>query len=100
MSADNWAVCPSCRDAAEAVKAAEEQAVIDWYGKVPVEEFDALRAKADTPIDERALTTFREDYEFWLDGTTVEVRYEGRCTKCGSGVKFADARPIEMKPPK
>lgn len=103
MSADNWAVCPSCLRAAEVAKAADEAYARDAYGKVDLEKFDVLRSKADEPIDRDALRTFREDYEFWLDpepGTpAVEVRYKGWCTVCGSGVTFADSRPIEMKAP-
>lgn len=64
MSADNWAVCPVCEE------------------RFPL-----------TPREE--LRTFREDWEIGLDSKgLVSVYYTGRCTQCGSGVKFEDARSI------
>ena len=45
----------------------------------------------------RSCQTFREDWEIGLTGTVVDVIYKGRCTVCGSGTEFRDARPIEMK---
>ena len=97
MSADNWATCPSCWNRAEAEKTAQHEAVVAAYGHVPVEEFDLLRAAATEPIDVRSCQTFREDWEIGLTGTVVDVIYKGRCTVCGSGTEFRDARPIEMK---
>lgn len=101
MSADNWAICPACLDRATAAKEAQVQNVKNVYGTISIEEFDQLRAESEEPIDERALTTFREDYEFYLDVDPhrVEVRYSGYCTVCGSGVKFADTRAIKIKEP-
>lgn len=95
MSADNWAVCPACGAEAEAAKTAQHEAVANAYGHVPVEEFDRLRSEAAKPYEPNH--TFREDYETYLDGTDVIVIYEGRCTVCGSGIKFRDSRPIEIK---
>lgn len=100
MSADNWAVCPSCLAVAEETKAAQARLAQEAYGHVEIEEFDRLRIEASTPINQDKLRTFREDYEFWMDGTVVNVSYDGRCTVCGTGVKFSDVRPIEMKRPK
>lgn len=99
MSANNWAVCPSCLKAKEDAKAAQQAAVVEAYGKVPVEEFDRLRSTANAPINFDALKTFRENYEFWINGSTIEVTYDGGCSVCGSGVKFTDSRPINLKAP-
>lgn len=97
MSASNWATCPSCLLHAEADKAKREQRVVDMYGNVPMEEWDRIRREANVPV--ALQDTFREDYEFYLDGWNVKVVYSGRCSVCGSGVKFSDSRPIEMKDP-
>ena len=99
MSADNWAICPSCLAKAEADKSALEAEVASAYGKVPVEAFDALRERANVPINREKLRTFREDYEFWIDGTTVRVSYKGGCHVCGSGLNFADGRRINIVAP-
>lgn len=61
MSADNWALCPKCRQKAIAETEQLRATAAEAYGKVPVEEFDNLRAKADLGVTiER---TFREDWE-------------------------------------
>lgn len=87
MSADNWAICPRCKDIAEVEKMRQHQEVASSYGIVPVAEFDALRAEANEPIDLQY--TFREDYEiFGAEDGVVQVRYEGECQVCHVGTKF------------
>lgn len=97
MSADNWAKCPVCT--ARAVAEREEKFVraMEVYGKVPLEEFDVLRAEALKPIKDETLYTFREDYEIYLSGMEVIFDYGGHCDVCGSGLSFKDSRPIEVK---
>lgn len=98
MSADNWAVCPFCLAQAEAEKSILQSRVLDDYGVLPIEEWDALRAEAAAELDENKLTTFREDYEIYIADTTVHVTYSGHCQTCGAGVDFKDERTIS--PPK
>lgn len=72
MGADNWTVCPSC----------------------------AKHLPDPSAPDPR---TFREDHEFWLDARVdppvVFYSYEGKCKRCGSGVKFSGEVPVAMKIP-
>lgn len=63
MSADNWTVCPRCRDRAKAEKLARAQAAVDAYGKVSAEEYAALVERSTEPLEPKE--TFREDYEFY-----------------------------------
>lgn len=85
MGADNWAVCPRCLQNAEREKNARTEELRDAYGVLPIEEFDALRAIAEQPIDHEKLLTYREDYEIGiLDGDPVFfIRYRGGCKTCG-----------------
>jgi ribosomal protein S27AE len=95
MSADNWARCPRCADD-HAKDVERAQAALDAsYGKVPLDQFDKMRAevaslRASTPPE-----TFREDYEFYgaEDGEVV-AEYRGQCSKCGLSVKFQDSHPF------
>lgn len=62
-----------------------------------MEEFERIKTEASAPVE--STRTFREDYEFWIDGETVMVSYSGMCDRCGSGVVFKDSRAITIKVP-
>lgn len=92
MSADNWTTCPRCLYRARATAETERAAVMDTYGLVPVDEFDAARA-ALSPVDEDAYTTLREDYEFFgADKGEVQATYSCGCTICGLGTELEASR--------
>lgn len=89
MSADNWTACPACLDKARRHSENLKQQVIDGYGKLPITEWDTLRAEAEKEVEIEQ--TFREDYEFWgAHEGTLHISYEGRCTVCGTGTKFEE----------
>ena len=93
MSADNWAICPQCVDRAKAEAAERFQAAVDAYGKVPSEEYERLRAEAQTSMDEESFRTFREDYEFYgASEGKVTASYRGHCQTCGLGIDFQHDR--------
>lgn len=104
MSADRWSMCPRCevnRQLAAAVAAAEVEAA---YGKVTVEDFDLLRARADDlaqQVDNPGLVngneTFREDY--WITDPAqgeVSIKYRGRCDICGLALSFEHTHPLDV----
>lgn len=96
MSASNWAICPRCLARAREAEAAQLAAVMDSYGKVPVDEFDRARAEVK-PVDPEDFRNFREDYEIYGAETgTVEVSYSGHCGTCGLGLDFTDKRPLPL----
>lgn len=99
MSADNWAVCPAClHEAREAHHALQAEATAA-YGKVSVEEFDALRARAEKGVNEEDFRTFREDYEIYgADDGTIVVSYGGSCSKCKVGTSFTHYEPFWTAP--
>jgi hypothetical protein len=95
VSADNWAICPRCRRRAEAKKAELEEQVRVQYGQILIEDWDALRQEAEKPLDEMALTTFREDYEFYgVEEGVVFVSYGGSCKTCGLSLSISEQHPI------
>lgn len=109
MSADNWRPCPACAAAAEAKARAAREAADAGYGVVPLDEFDALRAKAQRLTDvaremaegqSEESDTFREDYSI---GTRVDgrfwVTYRGNCTECAYSVSYEheQAFPTSLK---
>lgn len=96
MSADNWDVCPNCLKQAIADHEELQGQVVESYGKIPIEEFDALRAKADAGVKDENFRTFREDYEIYgaPDGV-IKVRYSGYCQICDAGVDFDHQVPVK-----
>jgi hypothetical protein len=96
VSADNWAVCPECLKQAYAEHEELQGQVVDSYGKIPIEEFDALRAKVAEGVDVESLKTFREDYEIYGAETgIIKVRYSGTCQACKCGVDFEFEKPVK-----
>jgi len=73
MSANNWEICPKCRENAE-------KEMRDAYGEISVEEYKELVAKAGNVENFR---TFREDYEIGVLGDKFLVSYSGSCERCG-----------------
>jgi len=95
VSADNWAVCPTCLASAKAELEELARQIADGYGVLPIEEWDELRTRHAEGIDERELTTFREDYEIYgAEDGVVYVSYSGHCQKCPAGLDFKFAREI------
>jgi hypothetical protein len=95
MSADNWALCPRCIDNhVKDIKRA--QAELDAsYGKVPLDQFDDMRAGVANLRTSTPAETFREDYEFYgaEDGEVVAT-YRGHCSKCDLSVRFEHSHPF------
>ena len=74
MSADNWGVCPKCKETAE-------KNITSAYGKVSEEEY--LAALNERKQIENNLT-LREDYEVGVDiDGEFSVSYSCHCSKCG-----------------
>lgn len=89
MSADNWAICPRCLDRAKAERAAQATAAASGYGKISADEYERLRAAAQTPVDPESFRTFREDHEFsGAAKGTITANYSGHCSVCGLQVSF------------
>ncbi len=89
MSADNWDTCPRCfKRQQEHIENICKEAK-DSYGRVTVDVFDDLRAKAAAAREVDCEDTLREDYELGvhLDGRFY-VRYSGQCDACAFSHEF------------
>lgn len=74
MSADNWGVCPKCKETAE-------KNITSAYGKVSEEEYLATLNKRKQIEND---LTLREDYEVGVDiDGEFSVSYSCHCLKCG-----------------
>ena len=99
MSASNWAICPACKANELAKQETLRKQVEEAYGKIPLADWELLRAQAEVPTVPRLDQTFREDYEIYGASTgVVTVSYSGHCKVCKSGLDFTSEHPIRMAP--
>lgn len=95
MSADNWAVCPRCKERHEQAADALRQTADQAYGRLPVEEWIALRNEAAAHAEPYEEQEFREDFEIYgAESGTVKVSYMGCCTRCGLHLEFKHEHPL------
>lgn len=67
----------------------------DKYGNIPLAEFDELRQRVETPIDEDKLRTFREDYEIYgAEDGVIHISYGGHCSVCGTECNISQDHPF------
>lgn len=92
MGANNWRVCPKCKKDREV--RAEELSIeaAEAYGKVSVEEWKSLDAKAKECAQPLDSETLREDYEIGMqsDGEFF-FDYGCSCSVCG----FSHSKKVE-----
>jgi hypothetical protein len=96
VSADNWTSCPACEEKHDAEllkRGAELQAS---YGKVSVEEFDALRRTFKAFASKRHADSFREDYEMGVHAGEFFVDYHGECQDCGFSHTFEHRELLQV----
>lgn len=95
MSADNWAICPKCRELAEHKKEVLGDKVSRAYGEVSPEEYLDLVKKLNEPIEQDR--TLREDYEIGIRKTAeFYVRYKAACGVCGFSYAYKYDQPITV----
>ncbi len=95
MSADNWAICPRCKEKKKVADAKRLSDVEDQYGKVSSEVYIELRQEADAVVSLSA--TLREDFDIGVDDETGQfsVNYHCRCDMCGLQKQFEHNLTIE-----
>ena len=98
MSADNWSMCPKCRE--KRIRESEQKKLqaLEAYGKVPPQEWVSMTASADNA--ECDAETLREDYEVWTDENGVfRVSYECVCTAddCDFEFSYSYEQKLEVK---
>lgn len=81
MSADNYAVCPRCKDIGTKTYQERVREVKAQYGKVSADEY--ARLTATLPARGSKEHTFAESYEFYgVEDGTLKIRYGGKCQAC------------------
>lgn len=87
MSADNWGICPKCKEKNDKANAKRISDAESKYGKISSDKYRALIKEAERPIILKE--TLREDYEMHTDHDGLfYVNYGCRCDVCGFQHKF------------
>ncbi len=82
MSADNWAICPKCKEKNDELNKKRILDTAKKYGKILAEEYVALAKETSKPIEIEE--TMREDYDINVyDDGVFDVAYRCSCTECG-----------------
>lgn len=95
MSANDWRICPKCvgasKDEIQRQEIACAEALAIGSAKEYKEKEDSLTERRNvlTQITAPGAETYREDYEFYLDGTDLVWEYRGCCDRCGFSHKTA-----------
>lgn len=83
MSADNWGVCPKCKETAE-------NKIASAYGKVSEDEYLAILNTC-----KKIEATLREDYELGVDTDgEFSVSYSCHCSKCGFKFEYKYSQDV------
>ena len=93
MSADNWAQCPKCEEAAVKENAKKAKELKSLYGKVSPEEWEEARVRLKQ-IDYEEAYDLREDYEIGIWEGKFFVGYSGVCSRCGFEKHFRHEEEI------
>lgn len=86
MSADNWAVCPKCKQELE-------YKYKNAYGKLPEKEFLDLWVEYQLMLRGNS-ATLREDYEAYICNGVFEVSYYAKCEKCGFEFSYSHKQEV------
>ena len=92
MSADNWTVCPKCKEKVEQAQAELLDRVETDYGKVVASEYLELVEQSQQPIEEQH--TLREDWEIGIWKGEFCVSYRASCEECGFSHEFEHKRSV------
>lgn len=93
MGADNWGICPKCKqDAYKSTQELQARAAAA-YGQIPVSEYMALLEESQKEV--KLETTLREDYEIGIDEDgDFYASYRGGCDVCQFEFTFKEQRNV------
>lgn len=96
MSANNWDICPRCKQRAEAKHAKAKKDIQKSYGKVTPEEYQRrLDAVREPPELEE---TLREDWELGMeDDGRFHVGYFASCQDCGLEFQYKHEEKVDLE---
>jgi predicted Zn-ribbon and HTH transcriptional regulator len=97
VGANNWRVCPNCKDKAILEQTRRLNEAESAYGTVSAEEYLKLRQAAEKAIEIE--DSLREDWEIGLreDGLFF-VSYGASCEECGFKFTFSKEEPAWARP--
>ncbi len=81
MSADNWAICPQCKQKVEQDQRALIARAANAYGNVSEVEYHKLK-KEVASFPSAPEHTLREDYDMGIWEGKFEVTYKAACSEC------------------
>ena len=89
MSADNWGICPRCKQQHGTDRARKIDAAKSRYGKAPIDNYtEELQAAMAMPL--KPPETLREDCELGTDAAgKFTASYSCHCEACGFTFTFA-----------
>ena len=93
MSANNWGVCPKCREKAEQAHADLLSRIETDYGKVTATEYLELIEQSKQLIGLKE-HTLREDYEIGIRKGEFHISYGAYCEECSFFYKFEHKEKI------
>jgi hypothetical protein len=86
MSADNWAICPKCKEKAKRMHVNLLNRIETDYGKVTANEYLELIEQSKQSIEEEH--TLREDWEIGIWNNEFFVSYRASCSVCKFSYNF------------
>ena len=86
MSANNWAICPSCVKKHKDGREKQLKEMQEAYGMVPIDSFNLMQESLKKI--EEPKHTLEEYYETYTNNGVLEIKYESKCTVCGFRFKF------------
>lgn len=98
MSADNWALCPSCGGKENITTSALEVQVGLAYGRVSAYEYSQLLKllEAERATKREPERTLREDYEIGIWDGRFHINYSGWCNECGFSYEYKLDEPVTV----
>lgn len=96
MGADRYSVCPRCQSRKDRQVISNNGRLQEAYGKLPLEEFDALRDEVEHFEAEPVPQALREDYEFEppVDDGVLVIRYKAFCGDCELSFTIEEDRAL------
>jgi len=97
MSADNWGVCPKCKQLKAKEVARKQQAIDASYGVVSSDEYMAKLGELRQLMITKDGYSLREDYEIDTNAEgTFSVSYRCHCDKCGFSFEFQHKKEVPL----
>lgn len=96
MGADRYSTCPRCQSRKDRQVTDNNARLADAYGRLPLPEFDKLRAEIETFAADPVPQTLREVYEFVppIDDGELRIVYTAWCQTCDLRAEIDETRPL------